>query len=83
LANVTAQDPVITDNPQGVTSVGNRPQGAPAYLANLWTTYDFAIAGVPGFRIGGGLNYQLQELQRYYESQLDPGLRNRECHAWL
>ena len=58
LANVTAQDAVITDNPQGVTSVGHHPQGVPAYMANLWTTYDFSIAGMPGFRIGGGLNYQ-------------------------
>lgn len=57
VANVTAQDPVITDNPQGITSVGNRPQGAPAYLANLWTTYDFSIEGIPGFHVGAGVNY--------------------------
>ncbi|MGC1303359.1 MAG: TonB-dependent receptor [Caulobacteraceae bacterium] len=58
LANVTVQDAVITDNPQGITSVGKHPQGAPADIANLWTTYDFSIAGIPGFRIGGGVNYQ-------------------------
>jgi iron complex outermembrane receptor protein len=57
LANVTAQHAVITDNPQGITSVGNHPQGAPAYIANLWTTYDFSIAGLPGFHIGAGVNY--------------------------
>ncbi len=56
-ANVTAQHAVITDNPQGITSVGNHPQGAPTYMANLWTTYDFAIAGLNGFHIGGGVNY--------------------------
>jgi iron complex outermembrane receptor protein len=27
-------------------------------MANLWTTYKFAIAGVPGFIGGGGLNYR-------------------------
>jgi iron complex outermembrane receptor protein len=43
-----------------VTSVGKHPQGAPAYIANLWTTWDFSVAGVPGFRVGGGLNYQDQ-----------------------
>lgn len=58
LANVTAQHAVITDNPQGITSIGNHPQGAPANMANLWTTYDFSIAGVPGFHVGAGLNYQ-------------------------
>ena len=26
-------------------------------IANLWTTYDFSIAGIHGFQIGGGLNY--------------------------
>lgn len=57
VANATAQDPVITDNPQGISSMGNRPQGAPAYLANLWTTYDFSIEGVPGFHVGAGVNY--------------------------
>jgi iron complex outermembrane recepter protein len=58
LANVTSQNAIVTDNPQGVTSVGNHPQGVPAYMANLWTTYDFSIAGIPGFHIGAGLNYQ-------------------------
>jgi iron complex outermembrane recepter protein len=58
LANITTQDAVVTDNPQGVTSVGNHPQGVPALIANLWTTYDFSIAGVPGFRVGAGMNYQ-------------------------
>jgi iron complex outermembrane receptor protein len=57
LANVTAQHAVITDNPQGITSVGNHPQGAPAYMANFWTTYDFSIGGIPGFHVGAGVNY--------------------------
>jgi iron complex outermembrane recepter protein len=58
LANFTAQDAVITDNPQGITSVGNHPQSVPAYMANLWSTYRFSIAGVPGFIVGAGLNYR-------------------------
>ena len=55
---MTYQDAVITDNPQGIQSVGNHPQGAPAVLANLWTSYLFLIAGISGFHVGGGLNYQ-------------------------
>jgi iron complex outermembrane receptor protein len=58
LANFAAQNAVITDNPQAVTSVGNHPQSVPAYMANLWSTYKFSIAGVPGFIIGAGLNYR-------------------------
>lgn len=57
LANVTYQNPVITDNPQGITSQGNRPQGAPAHIANLWSTYDFSMGGIRGFKAGAGLNY--------------------------
>jgi iron complex outermembrane recepter protein len=58
LANFTSQNAVVTDNPQGITSVGNHPQGVPAYMANLWTTYRFSIAGVSGFIAGAGLNYR-------------------------
>ncbi len=58
LANGTIQDAVITDNPQGITAIGNHPQGVPATMANLWTTYDFSINGVHGFQIGAGLNYR-------------------------
>lgn len=58
LANFTAQNAVITDNPQGIASVGNHPQSVPAYMANLWSTYRFSIAGVPGFIVGAGLNYR-------------------------
>ena len=47
---------VVTDNPQGIGSVGKHPQGVPAYIANVWTTYDFSLGGVPGFRVGGALN---------------------------
>jgi iron complex outermembrane recepter protein len=58
LANFTAENAVITDNPQGIASVGNHPQSVPAYMANLWTTYKFSIAGMPGFMVGAGLNYR-------------------------
>ena len=57
LANLTYQNPVITDNPQSITSVGNRPQGAPAHMGNLWSTYDFSMGGIRGFRAGAGLNH--------------------------
>ncbi len=57
IANFTAQHAVITSNPQGITSVGNHPQGVPAYMAKLWTTYDFSIAGVSGFHVGAGIDY--------------------------
>ena len=57
IANFTAQHAYVTSNPQGVTAVGNNPQDVPAYMANLWTTHEFAIDGVSGFHVGGGVNY--------------------------
>ncbi len=61
LANATVMDPVVTASPQTAiqsTALDHAPQGVPRYLANLWTTYDFSIAGVHGFQIGAGVNYQ-------------------------
>jgi iron complex outermembrane recepter protein len=58
LANFTAQKAVVTDAPQTPTTVGNHPQGVPAYMANIWSTYKFSIGGMSGFQVGLGVNYQ-------------------------
>lgn len=58
LANATAQKAQVTSAPQALATVGNHPQGVPAYMANLWSTYTFSVAGIPGFQVGAGLNYR-------------------------
>lgn len=58
LANATFQNAVVTAAPQAITTVGNRPQGVPQTMANLWSTYKFAIGGIQGFQVGAGLNYR-------------------------
>ena len=61
LANATAMDPIVTASPQTANQASvldHAPQGVPRYLANLWTTYDFSFAGIKGFQVGGGINYQ-------------------------
>jgi iron complex outermembrane receptor protein len=58
LANATAQSAVITSAPQSLTTVGNHPQGVPATMANLWSTYKFSIGNIQGFVVGAGLNYR-------------------------
>jgi iron complex outermembrane receptor protein len=58
LANATALDAVVTGAPQALTTIGNHPQGVPAYMANLWSTYKFSIGGIPGFQVGAGVNYR-------------------------
>jgi iron complex outermembrane recepter protein len=58
LANATALQAVVTSAPQALTTIGNHPQGVPPYMANLWSTYKFAIAGIPGFQVGIGANYR-------------------------
>ena len=57
LANGIAQNAVLTAVPLTPSQVGNWPVGVPRYILNLWSTYDFAINGIRGFRIGGGLSY--------------------------
>jgi iron complex outermembrane recepter protein len=58
LANATAMEAVVTSAPQAIATVGNHPQGVPAYMANLWSTYTFSIGGVSGFQVGAGMNYR-------------------------
>jgi iron complex outermembrane recepter protein len=58
LANATAESAVVTNAPQAPTTLGNHPQGVPAYMANLWTTYKFSIGRIQGFQVGGGVNYR-------------------------
>jgi iron complex outermembrane receptor protein len=58
LANATHQEAVVTNAPQAPTTLGNRPQGVPANMANIWSTYKFSIGGVSGFQVGIGANYR-------------------------
>jgi iron complex outermembrane receptor protein len=58
MANFTALHSVVSDSPDAPTTVGNHPQGVPAYMANLWSTYKFSIGGVSGFTAGVGARYR-------------------------
>jgi iron complex outermembrane receptor protein len=58
LANVTHQEAAVTIAPNAPTTVGNIPQGVPANMANLWTTYKFSLGGISGFQAGIGANYR-------------------------
>ena len=58
LANATHQEAVLTGAPQATATLGNHPQGVPANMANVWSTYKFAINGVSGFQAGIGANYR-------------------------
>jgi iron complex outermembrane receptor protein len=58
IANATAEDAVVTSAPQAPTTISNHPQGVPAHMANLWSTYKFAIGGMQGFQVGAGVNYR-------------------------
>jgi iron complex outermembrane receptor protein len=56
-ANFTAEHARITYSPDTPGAVGTEPQGVPAYMANLWTTYRFSLFGRAGFHAGAGINY--------------------------
>jgi iron complex outermembrane receptor protein len=55
LANFTLQHAELTNNPSQPAAAGKQPPGVPLEMFNLWSTYDFAIAGVDGFRVGAGM----------------------------
>ena len=54
-ANATWQRAYLTDNPSAPAATGLQPQGVPRRLLNIFTTYDFKIANIDGFRVGGGM----------------------------
>ena len=56
-ANAVAQTGVLTEVPSAPTQVGNHPVGVPSHIYNLWTTYDFSIGNLDGFRVGAGVSY--------------------------
>jgi iron complex outermembrane receptor protein len=58
LANATHQEAVVTVAPNAPATIGNLPQGVPANMANVWTTYKFALGGISGFQVGIGANYR-------------------------
>lgn len=58
VANVTDQAASLTDNPSAPTAVGKQPIGVPLHIVNIWSTYDFAIEGLTGFKVGGGMQYR-------------------------
>jgi len=66
-ANAITQKAYLTAVPLTPSQIGNWPVGVPPHIFNLWTTYDFAIAGIDGFRVGGGLSYN----DRTYASTAD------------
>ena len=57
LANMISQTARLTAVPLTPAQVGNWPVGVPAHIYNIWSTYDFAIAGIKGFRVGAGVSY--------------------------
>ncbi len=58
LANATLQGANLTSNPSAPTATGNQPIGVPLHIANLFTSYDFAVGGLHGFTIAGGASYR-------------------------
>jgi iron complex outermembrane receptor protein len=65
--NATWQRAYLTDNPSQPAALWMQPQGVPRRLLNIFTTYDFKIVNIDGFRVGGGL----QARDRIYADALN------------
>jgi iron complex outermembrane recepter protein len=57
LSNYIVQQARLTANPDQPSTVGNVPIGVPAEIFNVWSSYDFAIGRLDGFRFGVGVSY--------------------------
>jgi iron complex outermembrane receptor protein len=66
-ANATLQRARLVDNPSNPAATGKWPQGVPARIAHLWTSYQLTGEGKSGLRIGAGLEYR----SRLYGNILD------------
>ena len=81
LANMISQTARLTAVPLTPAQVGNWPVGVPAHIYNIWSTYDFAIAGdvykrqayATGPTTIPGLNYRVDGLLAHSD-----GFRNLE-----
>ena len=83
LANAIAQKAVLTGVPLTPSQVGNWPVGVPAYIFNLWSTYDFSdrrCARFPGWRRAV---LQQQDLREHRQHGVDSGLDRGQCHVRL
>jgi iron complex outermembrane receptor protein len=56
IANYAHTDAYVTDSgPLDIAPVGSRFGAVPIDLFHLWTTYDFQVAELRGWKIGGGM----------------------------
>ena len=66
-ANATWQRSYLTEDPSQPAALWLQPQGVPRKLLNVFTTYDFRLFNIDGFRVGGGL----QARDRIYADALN------------
>ena len=78
-ANLTLQDARIIDNPSNPLADGKRPQGVPARIAHLWTSYQLGKDADEGFRIGGGVEYRSRMFGNIVNTNQVPGYATEEA----
>ena len=52
--NATGMHASLTDNPSNPAATGQRPQGVPNRIVNLWTSYDIPAGTHQTFTLSGG-----------------------------
>jgi iron complex outermembrane receptor protein len=72
-ANFILQNAVIISEPNVPAAVGNRPVGVPNYIFNAWSTYDFSVGPISGFKIGGGVTVSGQSYGNVQNTNFVPG----------
>ena len=78
-ANATAQSARITDNPGNTAANGKRPQGVPARIAHVWTSYQLTGDAKGGIRLGGGAEYRSKMFGNITNTTSVPGYVTEEA----
>jgi len=85
IANLTLQDPELTDYPQTPALVGYRVPSVPRRLANIWTSYDIALPDTLGtLQLAAGMRHRSGSFGDAAQTRLLPGATMADLSAaWL
>lgn len=85
IANLTIQDPALSDYPQNPGQVGNRVPSTSRTLANVWTSYDIALPDEMGtLQLAAGMRHHGRSYGDTGETRVLPGATMADLSAaWL
>ncbi|MEI9980623.1 MAG: TonB-dependent receptor [Edaphobacter sp.] len=87
-ANATGMHASLTDNPSNPAATGQRPQGVPNRIINLWTSYDVPVGGKETLSLAGGFTNRSNMFANLPNTNSIPSyttadvVANVKAHGW-